>query len=62
MISPGTRCRMCSFKISTEVDYDTDVATCPKCGAKYAVIRTDHYNMDIGEGFQSINLGEQLKD
>ena len=60
MISTGTGCRVCSFKTSTVVDYDTDVATCPKCGTKYAVIRTDHLNIETGEGYQSVNLGEQL--
>ena len=61
MISPGTGCRVCLFKASTEVDYDTDVATCPKCGTKYAVIRVDHHNIETGEGYQSMNLGEQLR-
>ena len=42
MISPGTGCRRCLFKVSTELDYDTDIATCPKCKAKYAVIHKDH--------------------
>ena len=62
MISPGTGCRVCSFKVSTEVDYDTKVATCPKCGAKYTVIYTDHYDTETGDLSQSMNLGEQLKD
>ncbi len=62
MISPGIGCRVCLFKVSTEVDYDTDVATCPKCGARYAVIRTDHSNMETGEEHHCMNLGEQLYD
>ncbi len=62
MISPGTGCRRCLFKVSTELDYDTDIATCPKCKAKYAVIHKDHHDMETGEIWQDINLGEQLYD
>jgi hypothetical protein len=62
MISPGTGCRICLFKVSTEVDYDTETATCPKCGTRYAVIFMDHHDMETGEEYQSLNLGEQLYD
>ena len=60
MISPGAGCRVCLFKVSTEVDYDTETAICPKCGTKYAVIRVDHHVMETGEDYQSLNLVEQL--
>ena len=62
MISPGTGCRVCLFKVSTELDYDTNIATCPKCGTKYAVIHMNHYDMETGEEYQSINLGGRLYD
>ena len=61
MISPGTGCRVCSFKVSTEVDYDTDVATCPKCGTRYAVMFVDTHDVETGEEYNVINLGEQLE-
>ncbi len=62
MITPGAGCRECSFKVSTVLDYDTDIAICPKCGAKYAVIYVDHHDMETGEKYQSMNLGDQLFD
>lgn len=62
MISPGVGCRECLFKVTTALDYDTDVAICPKCEARYAVLRLTHHNAETGESWEDICLGDRLYD
>ncbi len=62
MISPGTRCRECGFKVSTEVDMDLCIATCPSCRARYVVIVKGRHDLETGETWNEINLGNRLED
>ena len=62
MISPGTKCRECAFKVSTIVDHDLCTATCPRCKTQYAVIVKSRHNLETGETLDyEINLGNRLE-
>ena len=61
MMSPGLGCRECAFKVSTVLDYNICIATCPRCGTRYAVIQKGHH-IGTDEAWYEHNLGNRLED